>query len=99
MPEASLSNPQPSPKQPTSQGINWKNIIIGAVIGAVLFGGGGFLVYNAYQPKKEEPAGSETQPEQKGGFKLDLSIDEEDKPKPGPEEKPPESSPNNDVII
>lgn len=53
--EDNQSNPQPSPTQPTSQGINWKNILIGVIIGAVVFGGGGFLVYNAYQPKKEEP--------------------------------------------
>ena len=60
MPEASPSNPQPSPTQQTSQGINWKSIIIGVIVGAVLFGGGGFLVYNAYQPKKEEPAQTTT---------------------------------------
>lgn len=67
MPEqVNPSNQQPSPAQPTSSGsqtstgINWKNILIGVIIGAVLFGGGGFLVYNAYQPKKEEPAQTTT---------------------------------------
>ncbi|OGY22760.1 MAG: hypothetical protein A2172_05320 [Candidatus Woykebacteria bacterium RBG_13_40_15] len=52
-------NPVPS-QQPTTtvatkNPINWKNIIMGVVIGAVLFGGGGYLVYNAYQPKSSEP--------------------------------------------
>ena len=50
------------------------------------------------EPTKEESAPSEEQPKQTGGFKIDLSIEEENKPKPESEEKPPESSPNNDVI-
>ncbi|MDP2720828.1 MAG: hypothetical protein Q8O75_02710 [bacterium] len=64
MPDENVASPQtnPPPAPPgsqTSSGINWKNIIIGVVIGAVLFGGGGYLVYNAYQPK-EEPAQNAT---------------------------------------
>ncbi|MEX0621476.1 MAG: hypothetical protein WD187_00570 [Candidatus Woykebacteria bacterium] len=39
----------------TKKPINWKNILLGVTIGAVIFGTGGYLVYNAYQPKKEEP--------------------------------------------
>src|SRR3990167_875717 len=54
MPDENIASPQPSPT-PKPQGNSWKNIIIGVVIGAVLLGVGGFLVYNAYQPKKEEP--------------------------------------------
>ncbi|MEX0616550.1 MAG: hypothetical protein WD231_01895 [Candidatus Woykebacteria bacterium] len=53
---------QPTPTQPASQGINWKNILIGVIIGAVLVGGGGFLVYNAYQPRKEELIQTTTTP-------------------------------------
>ncbi len=49
-----------TPQQPTTaiatkNTISWKNIVIGAVIGAVLLGVGGYLVYNAYQPKSSEP--------------------------------------------
>src|SRR4030067_741789 len=29
--------------------------MMGVVLGAFLFGGGGYLVYNAYQPKSSEP--------------------------------------------
>lgn len=54
MPDENVASPQPSPS-PLTKGINWKTIIIGVVIGAILLGIGGFLVYNAYQPKKEEP--------------------------------------------
>ena len=61
MPEASPSNPQPNPAQPSfSQGISWKNILIGVIIGTVLFGGGGYLAYNAYQFNKEEPTKTTT---------------------------------------
>jgi len=51
------------------------------------------------EPKKEEPAPPEVQTEKTGGFKLDLSIDEEDKPKAGSEEEPSKNSPDNDVIL
>ncbi len=44
---------QSNPNQQMSQGINWKNILIGVVVGATLVGGG-FLVYNAYQAKPKE---------------------------------------------
>jgi len=54
MSDENVVAPQPSPTPSPSQGMNWKNIIIGVIIGAVLFGGGGYLVYNAYQPKKAE---------------------------------------------
>jgi len=60
MPDENVATPQPTPTPTPSQGINWKNIIIGVVIGAVIFGGGGYLVYNAYQPKKEEPTSTTT---------------------------------------
>ena len=39
--------------QPTKQGINWKNILIGVVIGAVLVGVG-VLVFYLYQGSSEE---------------------------------------------
>lgn len=39
--------------QPTKQGINWKNILIGAIIGAVLVGVG-VLVFYLYQSSSEE---------------------------------------------
>lgn len=61
MPDENVTSPQPTNPTPNpSQGINWKNIIIGVIIGAVLLGGGGYLAYNAYQPKKEEPAQTPT---------------------------------------
>ncbi len=59
MPDENVASPQPSPT-PTPKVINWKTILIRVVIGAVLLGGGGYLVYNAYQPKKEEPAQTTT---------------------------------------
>jgi|SRR3990167_9253230 len=59
MPDANVVSPQPSPI-PSPKAINWKTILIGVVIGAVLLGVGGYLVYNAYQPKKEEPAQTTT---------------------------------------
>lgn len=54
MPDANVTNTQPNLSSP-SQGITWRNIIIGVIIGVVLFGVGGYLVYNADQPQKEEP--------------------------------------------
>src|SRR3972149_10110846 len=60
MSDENVVAPQPSPTPSPSQGMNWKNIIIGVIIGAVLFGGGGYLVYNAYQPKKAEPTQTTT---------------------------------------
>ena len=46
--------PQTSSVPTPSQGINWKYVLIGIIVGAVLIGGSGYVVYNAYQPKKEE---------------------------------------------
>lgn len=43
----------PVQPQPTKQGINWKNILIGAVIGAVLIGVG-VLIFYLYQSDSEE---------------------------------------------
>src|SRR3990170_5008628 len=60
MPQEKPTPQSTTPVQPIPQGLNWKNILIGVVIGAVLFGGGGYLVYNVYQPKKEEPAQTTT---------------------------------------
>lgn len=40
--------------QPTTQGINWKNILIGAVIGVVVVGIIGALVFYLYQGSSEE---------------------------------------------
>jgi len=54
MPDENVAVPQPSPT-PKPQVINWKNIVIGVVIGTVLLGVGGYLIYNAYQPKSSEP--------------------------------------------
>ena len=36
------------------QETNWKNILIGVVVGAVLLSSGGYLVYNVYQTKQKE---------------------------------------------
>jgi hypothetical protein len=43
----------PVQPKPTSQGINWKNILIGAVIGAALVGVG-LLIFYLYQGSSEE---------------------------------------------
>ena len=59
MPDENVVTPQPSPT-PSPKAINWTTILIGVVIGAVFLGGGGYLVYNAYQPKKEEPTQTTT---------------------------------------
>ncbi|MEX0621474.1 MAG: hypothetical protein WD187_00560 [Candidatus Woykebacteria bacterium] len=60
MPDENVANQQPTTTIAIKKPINWKNILIGVVVGGVLFGGGGYLVYNAYQPKKEEPAPTST---------------------------------------
>lgn len=85
MPEASPDNqPNPTqstPSQPITQGINWKSIIIGVIIGTIVFGGGGFLVYNAYQPEKEEPVQTTTTTP-KTATPSSKTAPKEEKPKP-----------------
>lgn len=36
------------------QETNWKNILVGVVVGAVLLSSGGYLVYNVYQTRQKE---------------------------------------------
>src|SRR3989344_2950632 len=80
MPEVNTNNPQPS-STPSPKVINWKTILIGVVIGAVLFGGGGYLVYNAYQPKKEEPVQTTTTTPKTATPSAKTTPKEEPKPK------------------
>jgi hypothetical protein len=50
----------PVQPQPTKQGIDWKNILIGAIIGVVLVGIIGGLVFYLYQSNSEETTPTQT---------------------------------------
>ncbi|OGY28895.1 MAG: hypothetical protein A3F35_02095 [Candidatus Woykebacteria bacterium RIFCSPHIGHO2_12_FULL_45_10] len=52
MPEEVTPQP-PTPTSSVKSGLNWLQILIGVVVGALLIGGG-FLIYNAYQAKPKE---------------------------------------------